>query len=261
MRITPGFFFLAACVSSPAPDESAMENALKSCGAANVVHGVDVSTYQGTIKWSDVATTNKQFAVMRIANGETIDDTFDENWLHAKKQGVIRGAYQYFRPSVGGIAQADVMIDHMHKVDPLDADDLPPVVDVETFDGQPRDVVIRRLHHWLDRVESRTGRRPIIYSGYFWQDLGAPDGFARYPLWVPRYGGECPEVRNPWNDWTFWQYADNGNVTGIPDNVVDLDVFQGTMDDLRAFIQHSHQVAKMPVTVDGADLEATMGLD
>jgi lysozyme len=237
--------------------EATIDADLAKCGAPHVVHGIDVSTYQGAIKWSTVDTTNKQFAFVRVANGETIDDRFDENWVHAKNQGVIRGAYQYFEPGQGGYAQADTMIDHIRKIDPLGDDDLPPVVDVETFDGQPRSVVITRLHHWLDRVERRTGRRPIIYSGYFWQDLGDPDGFARYPLWVPRYGGPCPEVRNPWSDWTLWQYASGARVDGIPDNVVDVDVFQGTMSDLRDFIHKSHVGAPVGVA-DGQEVEPAL---
>jgi len=50
----------------------------------------------------------------------------------AKAAGVIRGAYQFFRPAQNVTAQADMMIAAVGTIGP---GDLPPVLDVEATGG------------------------------------------------------------------------------------------------------------------------------
>jgi lysozyme len=170
------------------------------------------------------------------------DQTFDDNWIGAKKAGLLRGAYHFFRANVDAKKQATKFIDYVKTMN--DNGELPPVLDLETHDGQSKARIISRAKTWLDEVEKAFGKKPIIYSGqYFLQDYfseagGGPPSWAKdYPLWLAQYpfnyvdGSSKPFLPRGWFKWTFWQYSDKGRINGINANV-DLNVFNGTLEDL-----------------------------
>ncbi len=202
-----------------------------------VVYGVDVSGYQGSsINWSAVKAAGKVFGFAKATEGTGfIDGSFAHNWPGMRNAGVLRGAYHFFRPSVDGTAQADYFVNEIDAQGGLAAGDLPPVADVEVSDNISAATVIARLRAFLQRVQARTGRVPLIYTAnFFWGDyLGNPN-FSGYPLWVANYGPSCPYLPNAFTDWKFWQYSDNVGVSGIPGGV-DGDMFNGTLDELRAW--------------------------
>ncbi len=89
---------------------------------------------------------------------------------------------------------------------------------------------------WLEAVESRLGVTPFIYlSPSFANEIlmNAP-ALARFPLWLAHYtNAPSTTVPQPWNTWTFWQYSNAGTTAGIT-QPVDLDRFNGSLDDLKA---------------------------
>ena len=57
------------------------------------------------------------------------------------------------------------------------------------------------------------------------------------PLWVAQYtAAACPDIPLPWTRWAFWQHTATGSVTGVPGATLDLDTFDGTLEDLQAFV-------------------------
>ena len=224
--------FLGACTAD-LPAESTDEAGLEVCGSGPTVKGIDVSYYQGTIDWARVRADGVEFAFSRISDGlNTIDSKFAANWAGSKAAGVLRGAYQYFRPSQDALAQADLFLE---KLGPLGADDLPPVIDVEADGGLSPSQVAAKVRIWIDRVEAATGRRPIIYTGfYFWRDSVGSADFLPSPLWHAQYTtAACPNIAAPWTDWALWQFTDSGRVAGITGNV-DVNRFNGTREQLLA---------------------------
>src|SRR5581483_2187944 len=125
-----------------------------------IVHGIDVSAYQEHIDWSKVASSGIKFAFIRAYEGETFDSRFTDNWSGSKAAGVMRGAYQFFRPHHDGAEQANMLCD---KLEQLGAGDFAPVCDVETLDGQSTQTLANELQKWVQTVQSRTGQKPIIY--------------------------------------------------------------------------------------------------
>jgi len=128
-----------------------------------------------------------------------------------------------------------------------DDGELPPVLDLETNDGQSKNKIISRAKVWLDEVENAFGRKPIIYSGqYFLQDYfsesnGQPPSWAKdYPLWLAQYpnnyveGSSKPFLPRGWSNWTFWQYSEKGRVSGIVSST-DMNVFNGSWEELQKF--------------------------
>jgi MYXO-CTERM domain-containing protein len=243
-------------VAPRAGDEPVGEasDAIVVCPGPTTLPGIDVSVYQGNIDWNQVKASGIAFAVARVSDGFYMDTKFDQNWAGMKAAGLIRGAYQFFEPGDDPSALADIMIS---KMGPLGVGDLPPTLDVEVTGGQSPATINANIHVWVDKVQAATGRVPIIYVGkYFWNDnIGTAD-FAGNPLWIAAYVSPCPSTPDAWNSWSIWQYNDNGSIPGIP-ALVDVDMFNGTMDQLDALASPPNQA---PVGwLDAADCNAVSG--
>lgn len=206
------------------------------------VPGIDVSYWNAGIDWPKVRAAGQRYVFAKATEGDFYaDPTFDDNWRGAKTAGLLRGAYHFFRSNVDPKKQANKFIDYVKSMN--DNGELPPVLDLETNDGQIKDKVIARAKTWLDLVEDAFNKKPIIYSGqYFLQDYfseagGGPPAWAKdYPLWLAQYPntyveGAQPTLPRGWFKWTFWQYSDKGRVNGI-NAKVDLNVFNGDLEDL-----------------------------
>jgi len=191
---------LAACTEdassgSYAPGEVGAQRAmLRVCADGPTVRGIDVSHWQGTIDWDAVAADGIDFAIIRTSDGSFLDREFFRNWAEAKRVGIKRGVYQFFRAGNDPIVDAQLLLDRMG---PLEPGDIPPVLDAETMDGQSASTVQANMRAWLEHVAAATGATPIIYSGSgFWNgSLGSPD-FTEYPLWVANYE-PLPEHADP----------------------------------------------------------------
>ncbi|HTE49781.1 MAG TPA: GH25 family lysozyme [Kofleriaceae bacterium] len=220
----------AGCVSDSLGE---LDLAATVCADGPTVRGIDVSKWQGAIDWDQVAGGGIDFAFIRVNHGlDDIDERFDFNWAEARRLGILRGAYQYFLPDQDAVAQADLFLDRMGA---LDQGDLPPVLDVEnTGGGMSAAAIAERVGQWMARVEPVLGMKPIIYTGkYFWQDNVVSGDFADHPLWIAYWDVTCPDLPSPWGDWVFHQTSDSGSVAGIS-GAVDTDLFNGTIDDLKA---------------------------
>lgn len=201
------------------------------CQPGATTPGIDVSYYQETIDWKRVQSAGIQFAFIRLADGATLrDPRFATNWAEARRAGVVRGAYQYFRPDQSVTAQAELMIAAMRS---RERNDLPPVLDIEVDGGLAASVVAERAAAWIDQVRTRLGVEPIVYTGSDLWRAGGGEPLGSQPLWLAHYTAQtCPNLPAPWERWTFWQHTDRGAVPGI-EGPVDLDRFAGTAADLQ----------------------------
>ena len=204
------------------------------CADGETTAGVDVSYYQGNVDWARVRASGVAFAYVRVSDGEAFKDPkFARNWSGTQAAGVIRGAYQFFRPAQDAAAQADILI---HAIGAYTPGDLPPVLDVEATGGLSAKTIATRIKTWSDRVTAALGVQPIIYTGkYFWRDqVGGSKAFDAAPLWIAQYTSKCPDLPSPWTRWAIWQSSAKGRVDGISGNV-DLDKFNGSLAQLQAF--------------------------
>jgi len=242
---------LAACSGSP-DDLRTSEEEVVVCAKGSTVEGIDVSSWQGTIDWTKVKASGKTFAIARISDGTYLDKQFEANWAGIKKVGLVRGAYQFFRPGEDPTALANIVV---AKVGKLGDNDLPVTCDVEATDSQTAATILKKLTTWMAVVEAGTGKKPIIYTGkYFWNDNVASTAWGKSWLWIAAYGPKCPDLPNGWSDWRFFQYSSTGAVSGISGNV-DLDVFNGTLADLQAL---TRSTAAYGAKVTGQSHPATM---
>ena len=202
------------------------------------VRGVDVSHHQGDIDWDAVRSDGVEFAFIKASEGQDHRDReFERNWDQAGRSGLARGAYHFFTFCTPGVEQAQNFLGALGDA----TGELAPVVDIE-FSGNcaspPPVAAIRvELRAFLAEVRRRDGRSPILY---FTREANARvlahefDDCPRWPrslLWKPRR-----------DDWSFWQFADNGRVAGI-DGLVDLDVFNGTREEFERSLNTTREVA------------------
>lgn len=191
-----------------------------------VIHGIDVSHYQGQIHWPAVKNMKidnikLEFAVIKATEGiATVDEHFNRNWRRAQKAGITKGAYHFFLPTKSGQQQANFFIKQVE----LNKGDLPPVIDIEQLYGVPPAIMRREVKAWLTTVEKHYGIKPFIYSNAHFYENYLGKEFETYPLWVAHYFSPTQPRIN--RSWTFWQHSEQGRVNGILPKV-DFNVFNG----------------------------------
>jgi MYXO-CTERM domain-containing protein len=243
IRYALGALLACSCAATHESSESSIDQAATVCGSASTVNGIDVSQYDTAVDWPTAKAAGIDFAFMRVSDGIAYPDpAFAGYWSGARAAGVIRGAYQYFRPDVDPVQQADLLASAMGTLLP---GDLPPVLDLEVADGVSTTGVVTAVNAWIAEVEAKTGRSPIIYAGlYSWPTLTGGADETQYPLWIAQYTtAACPDIPAPWTQWLFWQHSDTGVVDGVTSSQLDLDVFNGTLDQLETFAAGSGSAA------------------
>ena len=210
----------------------------------STVPGLDVSYWQAEVDWRAVRSTGVRFVFIKATEGVAYtDSTFAGNWEGAKANGLLRGAYCFFHPNQDPRQQAERFAGTIR--DREDDGELPCSLDLEVTDGVSNKKTIAGVKIWLDEVEQRMGRRPMIYSGVSFLETsltehGQPPDWARdFALWLGWFPnkyvpGMSPLMPKGWPTWTFWQYSGKGRISGI-DAQVDVDVFNGTAEQLIAF--------------------------
>jgi lysozyme len=213
------------------------------CAPPSAARGIDVSYYQPVVAWRRLRAAGIEFAFIRVSDGATIaDPKFSQHWVGARRAGLLRGAYQFFRPEESSIAQADVLIAALRR----DPGELPPVIDVEVTGGATPEQLVARVRAWLDRVRAELGVEPIIYTGpELWRDGAGGADLTSQPLWLAHYTAGCPTVPPAWTHWTFWQYTDRGTIDGI-DGPVDLNLFAGDSEALAELARRARRPLTAP---------------
>jgi lysozyme len=198
------------------------------------VHGIDVSRHQQNIDWEAVSKMKHNdvsisFVYIKASEGKTISDNyFKQNWRAVKDNGMLRGAYHFYRPHLTAEVQANLFFSQLPK---LEKGDLPPVLDIEIKGNTPVSTMRKGLKKWLVMVEKKYGVTPIIYTNYSFHKnyLNTPE-FKKYPLWIAHY--KTPNLYHKMSNWHFWQHTDRANVNGIRGGV-DFNVYKGSLDELK----------------------------
>ncbi|MBL0012824.1 MAG: glycoside hydrolase family 25 protein [Flavobacterium sp.] len=197
----------------------------------DLVAGIDVSQYQGTITWSKVkaveGTFPIRFAFIRSTAGTNkLDQEFRQNWKNSKENGIIRGAYHYYRPNENSIEQANFFISNVT----LEKGDLPPILDIESLPkNQSIDSLKVGLKRWLTIVDAKFRLKPIIYTNEkFYEDF-LKDDFSEFQFWIANYNFFTETMQD---DWLFWQFTEKASIAGIDGNV-DVNLYNGSPKMLR----------------------------
>ncbi|MFN4168681.1 MAG: glycoside hydrolase family 25 protein [Pannonibacter phragmitetus] len=192
---------------------------------SSTVNGIDVSHYQGTVNWAQVAADGIGFTFIKATQGTSyVDPMFQTNWQGAKAAGLKCGPYLFFEPNESFLDQAELFIRQLKTAGYDSKTDLPPAIDCEETNGVTNTEFSYALSQLLHVLQIFLRVKPLIYaSPGFWSSVGNPD-FSEYPLWVADYTtAPAPTLPPDWTGYAFWQYSQSGTVNGIS-GAVDLDV-------------------------------------
>jgi GH25 family lysozyme M1 (1,4-beta-N-acetylmuramidase) len=216
------------------------------------LEGLDVSQWQGTIDWTQVAAAGKRFALIRASAGNLTDDPkYAANRAGAKAAGLKVAAYHFgnpcnsplFPPPCNIIGDALDEAHHFLRMATPVSGELLPILDIEVSNGLTTAELQTWVSTWLEEVRAVSGLKAMIYaSPNFWTtSMGDTTAFvaAGYNfLWIAHWGVTTPRVPAAnWGGkgWTFWQYTSCGSVPGIS-GCVDLDRYKGPTLDRALFI-------------------------
>jgi GH25 family lysozyme M1 (1,4-beta-N-acetylmuramidase) len=199
------------------------------------VLGVDVSSYQGKLKWSTWTKKDRDFAYVKATEGTSYTNPYFKNqYGGAAKAGMIRGAYHFANPAgKAGYKQARYFVKHGGGWS-ADGKTLPGVLDIEynpygsTCYGVSKKKTVSWVSSFTREYKKLTGKDAVIYTTTDWwkQCTGNSSKFAKTnPLWIARYGTKTPgTLPKGWKTATFWQYSSNP---------IDQDVFSAKMKQLK----------------------------
>ncbi len=224
--------------------------------------GLELAVYQPVVDWPTlIAATGISFVMIKASEAGGRDPLFQQHWAEAKQAGLLRGAYHFLRQSTDPQQQVDNFLGALGG----DPGELPPTLDIEDPRANQPAQYAAGAQLWLNRVEAALGQQPMIYTAGWWWNPGMfingryPDWAPGYRLWVAAWpmkksvptiaqleaGQFKPLLPKSWTTWQFWQYSgDAATVPGITNTsgapaIVDLDVFNGSVDDLRALAHSS----------------------
>lgn len=207
------------------------------------IQGLDVSAHQGAIDWEKVPQTYRFVYIKATEGGDFTDTRFLENWEKSKKAGFSRGAYHFFTLCRPGIEQAK----HFLATVPRDKEALPPVVDLE-FGGNcsqrpSTDDLLPEIRIFLERLEYYYQKKPILYvtETFFKRHLRGQ--FLEHPIWYRDI--LRPPILPDRRPWTFWQYSNRKQVSGIQ-GPVDANAFIGDQKTFEKFYLNPIQDPKTP---------------
>ena len=248
-------------------------------GPGGRIHGMDISRWQhpgdAPIDFVKMYGAGVRFVMIKSADTRDKSDTEALKYLimdhnAAQAAGIYTGFYYYATlPDTAdetiiiqdAQAQAQKAIWRLASLGGYTERDLSFALDLEnncvrtSATGSctkytSRNAVTLWAKTWLEAVQAKTGRAPIIYSyPQFLENAMVRDAtFANYPLWIAHYSLNPfdplsqPGLKiagcfvTPWTTancsslWALWQYTSCGIAKkyGVPGTRVDLNVFRGS---------------------------------
>jgi GH25 family lysozyme M1 (1,4-beta-N-acetylmuramidase) len=214
--------------------------------------GINVSSLQGAINWSSVASSGVKYAFARATVGITSQDAyFAANMVNGKTAGVLMGPVHYSRPDLDTPAQeASYFWSHANPYIKADTKTVMPTIDFEVLAGHVGATSYTDwLNNWSANViaDGHTAHvtlRPLVYLS-----LNSACSLTTNLTLAAFMANENPSstsAGSPWScctscnlwdvggtgGWTFWDFG-NGVIPGISGNV-SFDTYNGTLTGLKA---------------------------
>ena len=267
--------------ASPTPTPSPTDDGMPRVGPGRRILGTDISRWQhpngAPIDFQKMFRAGSRFVFIKASDGDAVEGTgvghgnasvwYAADRRDAQAAGMLTGFYHFAQlPNTNSVnvitrsaqLQADLAVSRLARVGGYNAMDLPYVLDIEVAPpGINRAGITLFSRLWIERVQSKTGVRPIVYaSPSYLEGKTNRDAFWRQsPLWIAHYmsdrevarrmpgsklGGGCWAtawtLTNCELQWTFWQYTSKarGSDYGVTSTFIDLNVFNGSAAQLRA---------------------------
>ncbi|RWA70567.1 GH25 family lysozyme [Mesorhizobium sp.] len=232
------------------PDDAKTDKALGK-PRKDAIFGIDVSHWTGNIKFKNLALQRVLFVYAKATQGVGFKDAmFTKYWddlaLLKGEAKVYRGAYHFLTANEDAQAQAKSFVDYLALHGGIKPDDMPPCLDLEwdrtstnpdRWTGQAPDKIIEKARKWLEMVEQKTGRTPVLYTAKsWWKARGIDEGklaaLSRYHVWIADYSvshkaAEKPSIINGKTQ-KLWQFADDAFLSTGYTKGLDANIYYGT---------------------------------
>ena len=189
--------------------------------------GIDVSQWQGSIDFKQVAAAGIRIVYIRSSMGSGyVDPYFEQNYQRAKAAGLKVGFYHYVTARTAAQAryQAQFFVNTVREkhFDCRLAMDFEDLIRLSAEEANQIGLA------FISAVEEFSGKEAVVYSDISnaASVFGGP--LTQYPLWIAQYGDAVPSAVVNWSSWAGWQYTDRGVIPGI-EGVVDRDRFTDVM--------------------------------
>lgn len=213
MKDSDGLYRTAASMGNAMHTETK-----KPTATASYFKVIDVSDWQDKIDWKKVKADGVVGAVIRYADGTTLDKRFAENMKNAKAAGLHIGSYIFSRAKTKADAESEAT--RLYKACKSYAPDMPLYIDLEA----------KGLEKYADTVAiafltkmKALGGRPGIYANYNWWTNYLKKTATDYnnnAFWIAQYNDTMDY--KPSSRMGMWQYTSSGTVKGI-NGRVDMD--------------------------------------
>lgn len=179
---------------------------------------IDVSDWQDKINWQKVRADGVVGAIIRYADGNTLDKRFDENMRGAIAAGLHVGAYIFSRAKTKKTAQSEA--ERLFNACKPYAVDMPLYIDLEASGlGKYAD---QSAEAFLNRIASFGGRGGVYANLNWWNNYlkDTARNYSSNAFWIAQYNDKMT-YKTP-GIMGMWQYSSSGTVNGIKGRV-DMD--------------------------------------
>lgn len=202
-----------------------------------MIRGVDISYWQSNVNFDKMKTAGAEFAILRAYFSASKDQRFDEYYTGAGSAGILRGMYQFVDYRQSGETQA-ALVANLYNAKPTE---IQPCCDLETYSAfgtYDRTKALAFLEPYVARIMASTMRKTLLYINLSTAQMLAPlPGWlvANCDLWIAHWTTASNPAIGPFSRWEMWQYTSKGTGTdyGVSSGNIDLDYYNGTLDDLR----------------------------
>jgi GH25 family lysozyme M1 (1,4-beta-N-acetylmuramidase) len=248
-------------------------------------YGIDISRWQKNVDWARLAQQGVSFAFIKSTQADYLDPSFRQHWTNSIGYGIFRGAYHYYIEDVKPLKQAQTFVnalgDDIGELPPVVDVEKQPVKEPESYADNLHSYLLE-----VERCLNL--RPIIYTARGFWDGVmrinGAfPSWAGSYKLWLANYI-ELPykkksilmpehlasiadaasrglyrpsSIPKSWTEWQFWQVSDKycneciyttDSSGSIVPTAFDLDIFAGTIDQLRAIAKPVKQLKYVDIT-------------
>ena len=185
-----------------------------------VYRGIDVSKWQGTIRWDQVAASGVDYAMIRSSYGsDSVDEQLAANVMGCEQNGIPYGFYHYAYAQTTAEAkqEAQFFLSTIRPYRPT----YPIVLDIEnsTYEKMSKKQVTAIIAAFMTELEN-AGYFAMTYSyANFFNDYVDMSKMDRYDIWVASWG-DIDKLNSCYDyHYGMWQYSSCGSVAGINGNV------------------------------------------
>lgn len=174
---------------------------------------IDVSYWQGDIDWKKVKADGVKGAIIRYADGDTLDSYFAKNMKEAKANGLHIGAYIFSRAKTK--AQAEDEATRIFNACKAYNPDLPLYIDLEAKGlAKTADTVAQA---YINKIKTLGGKAGVYANLNWWNTYLTKTAKLSFAMWLAQYNDTMDY--KPKGYVGMWQYSSSGKVSGINGNV------------------------------------------